>query len=61
MPSIIEKHIQDREAFLARYRRAYLASVCAEMGIQTDLRRVAMIEARAMIEIAESLLPKDRY
>ena len=60
MPSIIETRIAEREAFLARYRKTYLVSVCHENGRTIDLREAALREAVAMIELATDLLPRDK-
>jgi hypothetical protein len=57
MVSIQQKRIEATQEFLDRYRRVYLASVCKEMSIGTDLRVAALAEARAMIELAASLTP----
>jgi hypothetical protein len=54
MPSIIEQKISETERFLARHRRAYLRSVGSEIGL-SDLRDLALREAVAMIELAQSL------
>ncbi len=51
MPSIIDNAIADSEAFLDRFRRAYLRQVGAERGI-TDLRDIALREATALIGFA---------
>jgi hypothetical protein len=52
MASIMQKRIEADQEFLRRYRLAYLRSIGAEIGI-TDLRDVALREARAMIEAVE--------
>jgi hypothetical protein len=60
MPSIAEQFAADREAFLDQHRRLYLVGICSKRAIfPTDIRRAALIEARAMIELAETLTPKD--
>ena len=55
MPSILDAKIAEGEAFLNRYRRAYLRSLCDEMGFPVDLRDAALREAAAMIELARDL------
>jgi hypothetical protein len=60
MPSLIETRIAEREAFLARYRKTYLVSICHESGHAVDLREAALREAVAMIEVATDLLPRDK-
>jgi hypothetical protein len=52
--SIIDQSSADCEAFLFRYRRAYLRSVGGEIGI-SDLRDLALREAAAMIEVVQEL------
>jgi hypothetical protein len=60
MASIVDLHVEKHEEFLDQHRRMYLVGICPKRGIvPTDLRRAALIEARAMIELAESLMPKD--
>ncbi len=44
----------ERVTFLARFRHAYVRSVGAELGI-SDLQNVALREAVALIEFAQSL------
>ncbi len=57
MPSITDQTIIDREPFLAKYRLAFLHSVCIQGGMPVDLRAAALREACAMIEVAEAMLP----
>ena len=52
MPSVVDEILDEREAFLSRYRSLYLASICSEMGVAVDLRDAALREAAAMIELA---------
>lgn len=60
MPSIQTQRTAEQQAFLARYRRAYLLSVGRERGMvaKPDLRELAMQEAEAMIALARELEPK---
>lgn len=61
MVSIIEEQTNKDQEFLRRNRIAYLRTVGAEMGMPSDLRNIALREARAMIEFAEDLLAPRVY
>jgi hypothetical protein len=50
-PSLQAQRLADREAYLARYRRTYLATICGEGGFETDLRAAALREIAALAEL----------
>lgn len=54
MPSVVDAAVEEREVFLNRYRRAYLKSIAAELGL-SDLQDIALRKSAAMIEIAREL------
>lgn len=55
MPSILATKIAEREEFLKKYRRVYLRSVGAEMGM-TDLLDIALRESAALVEFAQDMI-----
>jgi hypothetical protein len=52
--SVVEQRIVEREAFLRLYRRAYVRSIGAELGI-IDLSVVALREAASLVDFANEL------
>ena len=56
MSSIQQRLVQDRRAFLARFRLTYLCSLARERGEAVDLHDLALREAAELIELAASLV-----
>ena len=54
--SIQQRLVQDRRAFLARFRISYLTSIARERGEAVDLHDLALREAAELIELAASLV-----